>query len=137
VDIAVELWTAQPDGLLDGGKDEERGQRGVVADALLQSGADGGGREAGVEAAAKERARAGRSGGVAYQGWVLSRREGVPAVRSVVKRCAGGIVSSGMEGSDRDAGVGGELAEDVTMPGRRSLSSGAPEVSKNNITPRF
>jgi len=42
-----------------------------------------------------------------------------------------------MEGSDRDAGVGGELAEDTTMPGRRSLSSGAPKVSKNNITHRF
>ena len=42
-----------------------------------------------------------------------------------------------MEEPDRDAGVGGELAEDVTMPGRRSMSSGAPEVSKNNITPRF
>ncbi len=39
--------------------------------------------------------------------------------------------------TDRDAGVGGELAEDATMPSRRGLSSEAPEVSKNNITPRF
>lgn len=42
-----------------------------------------------------------------------------------------------MEGPDRDAGVGGELAEDATMPGGRGLSSGPPEVFKNNITPGF
>jgi len=42
-----------------------------------------------------------------------------------------------MEESDRDAGVGGELAEDATMPGGRGLSSGSPEVFKNNINPRF
>jgi hypothetical protein len=40
------------------------------------------------------------------------------------------MVSKGIEESDRDAGVGGELLEDVTMPGDRGLSSGSPEVFK-------
>ncbi|TSA34564.1 MAG: hypothetical protein D4R66_03265 [Opitutales bacterium] len=62
--------------------------------------------------------------------WFLRRREGVPAVRSVGKRRAAGMVSKGIEESDRDAGVGGELLEDVTMPGDRGLSSGSPEVFK-------
>ena len=58
-------------------------------------------------------------------------------MRSVGKRRAAGMVSNGMDGSDRDAGVGGELAEVSTIPGGRRLSSGSPEVFKNNITPRF
>jgi hypothetical protein len=93
----MEIWTTQADGLLDGGKDEEGGKGGVVADALLQSGTDHGGRKGGVEATAEEGARAGRSGGVAFHGLVLRRREGVPAVRSVGKRCAAGMMSNGME----------------------------------------
>jgi hypothetical protein len=93
----MEIWTTQADGLLDGGKDEEGGEVGVVADAFFQAGADCSGKKGSVEATAKERARAGRSGGVAFHGLVLRRREGVPTVRSVVKRCAAGMMSNGME----------------------------------------
>jgi hypothetical protein len=93
----MQIRAAQANGLLNGGHDEERGKGGVVADALLQSVADRGGKKGSIEAAAEEWARAGRSGGVAFHGLVLRRREGVPAVRSVGKRCAAGMMSNGME----------------------------------------
>jgi len=48
VDISMEIRTTQAYGLPDGGKDEERGEGGVVADAFLKAGADHGGRKGGV-----------------------------------------------------------------------------------------
>jgi hypothetical protein len=129
MDIPVELRTAQAGGFLDGGQDEQGRQRSVVADAFLESGADARGRKGGVEAAAEEGARSGRSGRVAFHGLVFKKKRGNPCRAVRGKRRAAGMVSSGMEEPDRDAGVGGELAEDATMPGGRKLSSGSPEVS--------
>jgi hypothetical protein len=93
----MELRSAQADAVAVSRQHEERGQAFVRAAEGLEAFAEFQGGEGSAEATTEERARAGRSGGVAFHGLVLRRREGVPAVRSVVKRCAAGMMSNGME----------------------------------------
>ena len=66
VDVAMQLRSAEADGLADGGQDEERGQDRAGASEGFEAGADFGGLKGGVEATAEEGTRTRGSGGAAF-----------------------------------------------------------------------